>query len=172
MAEAAAAAGEDPGVFAIELLRATRAAVTAVFAQPPTNTDADLRALLRHEAHVGGSDGIFVGGRPHPRAWGTFARFLALHTRELAHWTWGEASLHLAGHPARRFGLTGHGLLRPWAVADVVVVDPEAVQDVATYQDPVRLAVGIDEVWVNGQRVLRDGELTPQLVGRALPSDG
>ncbi|WP_205856355.1 amidohydrolase family protein, partial [Phytoactinopolyspora endophytica] len=48
VAEAAAVAGEDPGVFAIELLRATGAAVTAVFAQPPTNTDADVRTLLRH----------------------------------------------------------------------------------------------------------------------------
>ncbi|WP_205856354.1 amidohydrolase family protein, partial [Phytoactinopolyspora endophytica] len=117
---------------------------------------------------VGGSDGIFVGGRPHPRAWGTFARFLALHTREAADWTWGEASLHLAGHPARRFGLADRGLLRAGAVADVVVVDPVRVQDVGTYPDPARLAVGIDDVWVNGRRVLCGGELTPQLAGRAL----
>ncbi|WP_166356164.1 N-acyl-D-amino-acid deacylase family protein [Phytoactinopolyspora limicola] len=166
--EAAAKAGMGPGEFAIALLRATGAAATAVFCQPPTNTDADVRALLRHEAHMGGSDGIFLGGHPHPRAWGTFARYLALHTRDLGDWTWGEASLHLAGHPARRFGLARRGVLRPGAAADVVLVDPGLVQDTATYPDPARLAVGIDEVWVNGQRVLHSGELTPQLAGRAL----
>lgn len=165
---AAARAGMDAGAFAIELLRATGGAATAVFRQPPTNTEADVRALLRHDAHMGGSDGIFLGGRPHPRAWGAFAKFLATHTRELGDWTWGEASLHLAGHPARRFGLTGRGVLRAGAAADVVVIDPGRVQDTATYPDPVRLAVGIDDVWVNGRRVLRDGKLTPALAGRAL----
>lgn len=172
VAEAAAKTGMAAGRFAIELLRATGAAVTSVFRQPPTNTDADVRALLRHEAHMGGSDGIFLGGRPHPRAWGTFAKFLATHTREQGNWTWGEASLHLAGHPARRFGLTDRGILRPGAAADLILVDPDRVQDTATYPDPMRPALGIGDVWVNGQRVLREGELTPTLAGRALSWGG
>ena len=93
--------------------RGQRARAGCVFAQPPTNTEADLRALLRHEAHLAGSDGILLGRWPHPRGWGTFARLLGRHTRELGDWTWGQAALRLAGHPARRFGLAGRGLLRP-----------------------------------------------------------
>lgn len=166
--EAAALKGEEPGRFTIALLLATAGEATAVFSQPPTNTDTDVRTLLRHEAHVGGSDGIYLGGRPHPRAWATFARYLAHHTRDLGDWTWGQASTHLASHPARRFGLLSRGVLRPSAIADVVVVDPVRIQDTATYADPRQLAEGIDDVWVNGVRVLRGGALEGILAGKSL----
>ena len=68
---------------------------------------------MRHDAHLAGSDGIFLGSKPHPRGWGAFARFLGVHTRTLGDWTWGTAALHLSGHAARRFGLTDRGLIRP-----------------------------------------------------------
>lgn len=166
---AATAATARPGPqLVLDLIAQTAGAVTAVFAQPPTSTEDDVRALLRDPRHTGGSDGIVVGGHPHPRAWGTFARYLGRHVRELGDWTWEQAAVHLAASPAARFGLGGRGRVRAGAPADLVLVDPERVADVATYEDPRRLAVGVDDVWVDGVRVLREGALTPDRPGRVL----
>jgi N-acyl-D-amino-acid deacylase len=168
LTEAAATAGMQPGELVCELLTASRLAAGCVFAQPPTNTEADLRALLRHEAQLAGSDGILLGRWPHPRGWGAFARLLGRHTRELGDWTWGQAAVHLAGHAARRFGLAGRGLLRPGSCADVAVVNPAAVQDQADYENPRRPARGIHHVLVNGRFALRDGQLTGETPGQAV----
>lgn len=165
---AAAKAGQPVGEFICELLVQSGLEVGCVVLQPPTNTDGDVRALLRHEAHMASSDGIFLGSRPHPRGWGAFARLLGRHTRELGDWTWGMAALHLAGHACRRFGLSGRGLLRPDYAADIVVVDPLRVGDRATFDNPRQAAEGIDQVLVNGVFVLRDGSLTGEKTGRVL----
>ncbi|AXI81771.1 N-acyl-D-amino-acid deacylase family protein [Peterkaempfera bronchialis] len=166
--EAAGKASLAAGELVCELVSASALGAGCVFAQPPTNTEADMRTLLRHEAHMAGSDGILLGSRPHPRGWGTFARLLGRHTRELADWSWGEAALHLAGHPARRFGLAGRGIVRSGLVADLAVVDPAGVTDRAEYADPRRPADGVDHVLVGGQFVLRDRALTGARPGRGL----
>ena len=166
--DAAAQAGADIADFVCDLLIAADLRVGCVFRQPPTNTDADVAALLRHEAHAAGSDGIYLGSRPHPRGWGTFARYLGLHTRQLGDWTWGEAAVHLAGRAARRFGLAGRGVLRAGAAADVVVLDPARVADRATYDEPRRPAIGIDRVYVNGALAYAGGEITSPRCGRGL----
>jgi N-acyl-D-amino-acid deacylase len=166
--EAAAMAEADPATFVCDLLASAHLEVSCVFRQPPTNTEADRRDLMRHEAHMAGSDSVYLGSAPHPRGWGAFARFLAVHTRERGDYTWGEAAVHLAGHAARRFGLADRGLLRAGMAADVVALDPHAVADVATYEDPRRPAQGIRHVLVNGVEVLRDGRLTGATPGRAL----
>jgi len=166
--EAAERAGVPVGAFVCDVLIAASLRVGCVFSHPPTNTDADVRALMRHDAHVGGSDGIFLGSKPHPRGWGTFARYLGVHTRELGDLTWGAAATHLAGHPARRFGLVDRGLLRQGFAADIAVVDPATVVDTATYADPRRPAIGVDRVYVNGTLAFADGLLTGATPGRAL----
>jgi N-acyl-D-amino-acid deacylase len=158
----------DPGEVLLDLLVATRLAASAVIEQPPTTDDASVRALLRHPAHLGGSDAIYVGGHPHPRGWGAFARFLGRHVRELGDWTWPQAAVHLAGHPARRFGFTDRGLIRPGLAADLVVIDAATVVDRADYADPRRPASGVDDVFVNGVPVLRAGQLTGNLAGLPL----
>ena len=168
LADAAARAGCGTGEFVCDVLARSGLAVGCVRAGRPTIGDEDIRALLRHEAHMGGSDGIFVGSVPHPRGWGTFARYLGRHVRELGDWSWGEASSHLAGHPARRFGLAGRGLVREGCVADLAVLDPLAVTDRATYAAPRQPATGVDHVLVGGTLVLRDGELTGATPGRGL----
>ncbi|MDQ1494920.1 MAG: N-acyl-D-amino-acid deacylase [Actinomycetota bacterium] len=166
--EAAEHAGVTVGAFVCDVLVAAKLRVGCVFKHPPTNTDDDVRALMRHPAHVGSSDGIYLGSKPHPRAWGAFARFLGVHTRELGDWTWGEAALHLSGHTARRFGLTDRGQLRTGFAADIVVLDPAAIADVATYADPRRPAVGVDRVYVNGVLAFANGELTTATPGLGL----
>ena len=168
LTEVAERVDRPAGEVLLDLLVDTGLAASAVIAQPPTTDQEALRLLLRHPCHVGGSDGIYVGGHPHPRGWGTFARYLRRHVRELRDWSWSEAAVHLAAHPARRFGLTDRGVLRPGLAADLAVVDPERVADRATYAQPRALAEGVDDVVVNGVAVLRAGELTGAQSGAAL----
>jgi len=99
---------------------------------------------------------------------GTFARLLARHTRELGDYDWGAAAKHLAGHTAERFGLARRGAVRPGYAADLAVVDPAHVAELATYEQPRRLAEGVDDVLVNGTVVLSDGRLTGENAGRGL----
>ena len=166
--DVAARLGMSPQDAAVELLISTGLRAGCVFAQPPTNSPESVRTLLRHSAHMGGSDAIYAGGRPHPRGWGAFARFLAEHVRELGDWTWAGAQEHLSTAAARRFGFTDRGGLAPGMTADVVLVDPDRVHDEATYERPRLLATGIDDVLVAGVPVLAGGHLTDATPGRPL----
>jgi N-acyl-D-amino-acid deacylase len=153
--------------FVCDVLVASALAVGCV-APHRQRTEADVTALMRHPAMMGGSDGIFAGGRPHPRGWGCFGRYLGHYVREARTWTLEEAVQHLAAHPARRLGLGDRGLIRPGMAADLVVFDPDRVGDRATYADGRQLAEGVDHVVVNGEPVLVDGKRTSALPGRAL----
>ncbi|RJL34651.1 D-aminoacylase [Bailinhaonella thermotolerans] len=170
--EAAERAGMPPGRFCCELLVATELEAGCVFGQPPTNSEESVRALMRHEAHVGGSDGIYAGGHPHPRGWGAFARYLRRHVVELGDWTWERAAVHLASRTADRFGLSDRGRVRRGAAADLVVLDPAAIADAATYENPREPAIGVDHVLVNGEVVLTGGALAAALPGEALTPSG
>ena len=166
--EAAAIAGTTPGRLTCEILVANKMAVGIVGYRAGDRTEADMRAILRHPAHMAGSDGIYRGQHPHPRGWGAFARFLSLHTRELADYDWAEAITHLSAHAARRYRLTDRGLIRTGFAADIAVFDPLTVKDHATYENPTALATGVPHVWVNGTCVLKHGELTGLNSGRVL----
>lgn len=165
--DAAARSDTEPGELVCDVLAASRLAVGGVMARD-TYTEADIRALLRHPAHVAGSDGVYVGGHPHPRGYGTFARLLGMHTRELGDWDWPAAVVHLATRAAERFALADRGRLAPGYAADIVVFDPARVRDRATYDEPTRLAEGVEHVVVNGVPVLAAGRPTGALPGRAL----
>ena len=165
---AAKQAGLSPGDFICESLLASGMAVGVVSARAGERTEADVRAILKHDAHMAGSDGIFGGGFPHPRGWGAFARFLGYHTRQLGDYTWPEAVTHLSAHAARRFRLTDRGLLRPGYAADIAVFDPLTVADRSTYAAGRTEAEGVDHVLVNGTLVLENRKLTGATPGRAL----
>jgi N-acyl-D-amino-acid deacylase len=166
--EAAATAGLAPGDFVCAILVASGMAVGIVGYRAGDRTEEDVRAILRHPAHMAGSDGIFGGGYPHPRGWGAFARYLGYHTRGLGDYSWAEAVTHLASHAARRFRLTDRGVLRPGFAADIAVFDPSTVADRSTYAAGRTTAEGVDHVVVNGTLVLEDGEPTGATPGRAL----
>ena len=167
LAEAAGRESMPIGDFICEVLIASNWAVCCV-APHQHRTEDDVRALLRHPAMMAGSDGIFTGGRPHPRGWGCFARYLGHYVRDDRTWTLEEAVQHLSAHAARRFGLRDRGLLREGMAADVVVFDPAAVADRATYDDGRELAAGMEHVLVNGELVLHGGRRTSALPGRGL----
>src|SRR6185369_4665275 len=102
----------------------------------------NVRTILQHPAHMAGSDGIVVGDRPHPRAWGTFARYLSEYVRELGLVRLEEMVRKMSALPAARLGLVDRGLIRPGFAADVVCFDAASVRDVASYEDPRRGPTG------------------------------
>lgn len=168
LTEAARLAGLSPGDFVCEVLLATSMAVGIVGFRPGERTDDDVRAILRHPAHMAGSDGIFTGGFPHPRGRGAFARYLSRHTRELGDYDWSEAVTHLSAHAARRFRLGDRGLIRPGFAADLAVFDPKTVTDRSTYADGRALAEGVVHVIVNGVLALFHSSPTGATPGRPL----
>ncbi|WP_144714915.1 amidohydrolase family protein [Curtobacterium pusillum] len=171
LAEAAAATGTDPVDLAIDVLVDSALQVTVVMRVPRPRTADELTPLFRLPGHTAGSDGIFVGTHPHPRAYGTFARYLADHavTGRLG---WPETVRHLSTTSVGRYRLGDRGTVRPGAVADLVVVDPARVSARSSYEHPVRLAEGIDDVLVAGVPVLADGALTQATPGAGLRRDG
>ncbi|GAB3806499.1 amidohydrolase family protein [Humibacter antri] len=168
IAEAAQRAGADPVDFALDVLLECRLEANVVMAVRHARPISELARIFSHPNHLGGSDGIFIGARPHPRTRGTFARFLREYVRETASWTWPDAVQHLSHGAVTRFGLGDRGVVRRGAVADLIVVDPRRAADTATYEEPLREAVGIDDVLVAGVPVLAGGELTDARPGRGL----
>ncbi len=135
----------------------------------------NVQAIMQHPTHTGGSDGILVGGKPHPRAWGTFPRYLAHYVRELGILELADCIHHLTGRPARRLRLRDRGLIREGYAADLVLFDPLTVRDAASFENPRQQAEGIPWVFVNGVPVIADGRRTDELPGRAIrrtPNEG
>jgi N-acyl-D-amino-acid deacylase len=132
----------------------------------------NVRTIMCHPRHTAGSDGLLVGGKPHPRAWGTFPRYLGHYCRELGLFSLEECVGHLTGRAAARLGLRDRGLVRPGYAADLVLFDPDGVADTATYDQPRSPAAGIPYVLVNGELAMDDSHRTPTTSGRALRRRG
>ena len=167
LVEAAASAGKSLVDFTCDLLIATNLAAGCVIRHFAQRQELDIPLLMKHPLMMGGSDGIYVGGKPHPRGTGCFARYLGHHVRA-GDWTLEQAVMKCSYHTARRFGLKDRGLLREGLAADVVVFDPETIADRSTYAEGKTLTVGVEHVLVNGEPVLRDGERTKSLPGLGL----
>jgi N-acyl-D-amino-acid deacylase len=135
-----------------------------------TGNEENVRAIMQHDRHTVGSDGILVGTKPHPRAYGTFPRYFAVYVRELGVLGWEQTVRKMTGLPAERLGLADRGVLREGAFADVTCIDPQRIRDTATYDEPRRLPEGIPFVLVNGELAVDDGSRTAALSGRALRS--
>jgi N-acyl-D-amino-acid deacylase len=131
----------------------------------------DLQHFLRHPNTMIASDsGVREFGEavPHPRGYGNNARVLARYVRELKLLRLEDAIRRMTSLPAATFRLTDRGLVRPGGWADLVVFDPERIQDTATYGDPHHYPTGIAHVLVNGVPVIERGELTRARPGMAL----
>jgi N-acyl-D-amino-acid deacylase len=165
IADLARSRGREPFEEFRELLIADHLATTILH---HAGHEENVRTIMRHRAHAGGSDGLLVGTRPHPRAWGTFPRYLGHYVRDLGVLNLEECIAHLTGNAARRLRLRDRGLIRRGYAADLVLFDPETVHDAATYEQPRRQAKGIEYVFVNGVAVIADGRHTGALPGRAL----
>ncbi|WP_439692230.1 N-acyl-D-amino-acid deacylase family protein [Curtobacterium sp. SP.BCo] len=171
LAEAAEATGTDPVDLALDVLVDSALQVTVVMRVPHPRTADELTPLFRLPGHTAGSDGIFVGTHPHPRAHGTFARYLAEYTVP-GRLDWSETVRHLSTTAVERYRIGDRGTVRPGAAADLVVVDPAGVEAGSTYSRPTELASGIDDVFVAGVPVLSVGALTHATPGAGLRRDG
>ncbi len=127
-----------------------------------------VRHIMSHPAHMCGSDGILVGGNPHPRVYGTFARYLGHYVRETGVLTWESAVRKMTGASAARLGLVDRGLVKVGFAADLTLFDPATVIDTATFAQSKQHPLGMPYVIVNGQVVKDQGEHTGVLAGRAL----
>src|SRR5262249_27825781 len=159
--------GISLGDLVCDILYATEMATNCIVPHNPRRTDDDIHKLMRHPAMTGGSDGIYVGGKPHPRGTGCFARYLGHYVR--AGVLGLEEAIATCSWPtARRVGLNDRGRLAPGLAADVIVFDPQAISDRSTFEDGTALAVGMEHVVVNGRLVLHNSQRTPELPGRGL----
>ncbi len=111
-------------------------------------------------------------GPTHPRAYGTYTRVLGKYVREDKALTLEDAVRKMSSAVADRLGLRDRGTLRAGCFADVVIFDPETVSDRATFAEPHQLSVGIRDVWVNGQRVVKGGEHTGAKPGQFVKGPG
>ncbi len=111
-----------------------------------------------------------TGELVHPRSFGTFPKVLALYVREEKVLSWEEAIFKMTGKPADKFHLEKRGKLIKGYAADIIIFDPETIQDNATLEDPYQYATGIDEVFIGGESVLSDGLVQPLKRGRVLTS--
>ncbi len=127
----------------------------------------DVRLAFRHPAVMLGSDGLLSSGQGHPRASGSFPRFLAEFARK------GDLSLYQAiekmtAIPANRLGLASKGRLNVGADADITIFDFEKIQDGATFSEPILPPTGIDYVLIGGTIAARNCEIVNGSLGRAI----
>jgi N-acyl-D-amino-acid deacylase len=131
----------------------------------------DVDQVIQSSFAMIGSDGLPLrSGRPHPRLYGTFPRYLRRYVRELKSLTLEEAIHKITAFPAARFGLTDHGLLQVGKVADLVLFDPARIDDRATYSEPQSYPEGISAVIVAGRAVVLANQLQEERPGHLLNS--
>ncbi|MEM6631831.1 MAG: D-aminoacylase [Bacteroidota bacterium] len=118
------------------------------------------------------AEGVFLKQSTHPRAYGSFVRVLGKFSRDEGLLPLEEAIRKLSYLPAQNLKLKKRGLLKIGNYADVVVFDPQTVTDHATFEEPHQYATGVEQVFVNGEQVLKDGEHTGAMPGRFVKGPG
>jgi dihydroorotase/N-acyl-D-amino-acid deacylase len=112
--------------------------------------------------------GLLGEEHPHPRAYGTFPRVIRKFVREDKVLRLEEAIRKMTALPAQKMRFADRGVLKGGMWADVVVFDADRITDVATFEQPNQLSVGMDDVLVNGVPVIKDGKATNALPGKVL----
>ncbi len=176
LAEVAAARDRSPEETAIDLVIEDNSRVGSVYF---LMSEENLRKKVSLPWVSFGSDagslapeGVFLKSNPHPRAYGNFSRLLGNYVREEGILSLQEAIRRLTSLPASNLKLNRRGSLKPGFFADIVVLDPAAIRDHATFDCPHQYSTGVIHVFVNGVQVLRDGEHTGATPGRVIRGPG
>lgn len=176
LAEVAKMRGKSPEETAIELVSEDGSRVgTVYFLMSEDNVKREVALPWMSFGSDEGSEapeGVFLKSNAHPRAYGNFVRVLGQYARDDKVITLQDAVHRLSWLPATNLGIRGRGALREGYYADVVIFDPAKVQDHATYAKPHQLATGVNNVFVNGVQVLKDGEHTGAKPGRFVHGPG
>jgi len=130
--------------------------------------EADVRRILAFPKTMVGSDGMPHDEHPHPRLWGTFPRVLGHYAREEKLFSLETAVHKMSGLTADELGLADRGQVAVGKAADLVLFDPAAVGDRATFAEPRSLSAGVEKVWVNGRLAFADGVVRDEHAGRVL----
>jgi len=170
--EIAAAKNVDPYEFVCDLIINEGQDVSHIgFGMSEENT----QKVLQHPQVMLGSDGSSLApygplseGKPHPRNYGAFPRFLGYYVREKKILPLPEAVKKVTSMPAAKMGLQARGSLKEGNFADIVIFDHKTILDKATFIDPHQYPVGIDYVIVNGKIVIDHGKHTGELPGKVL----
>ncbi|WP_159567274.1 N-acyl-D-amino-acid deacylase family protein [Budvicia diplopodorum] len=128
----------------------------------------DVRRVLQHASSMIGSDGLPCDPNPHPRLWGTFPRVLGYYSRDEKLFPLTTAVHKMTGMSAKRFALQDRGLIKEGHFADLVVFDPNKVNEAGTFQNPKQKAEGIEHVFVNGVLTYSQKQMTGKRSGRFL----
>ncbi|MGC4042661.1 MAG: D-aminoacylase [Armatimonas sp.] len=166
--------GQDWADAAIDLLLSEDQRIFSVFF---SMSEDNLRLQLQQpwvkiSTDAGGFDPATQANPTHPRAYGTYTRVLGKYVREEKILSLEEAIRKMTSSVADRLHLKERGLLREGFYADIVLFNPETVSDRSTFTDSRQLSVGIEEVWVNGVRVLQGGVHTGAKPGRTVYGPG
>jgi N-acyl-D-amino-acid deacylase len=169
LADIARVEHREPVDVFLDLLRDEGGGVEVVIA---AIGEEDIRRVMRNASVAVASDGWTLspeaGGTPHPRSYGSFARVLGHYSRDEDVIPLEEAVRKMTSLPARRLHMDDRGTVRPGSRGDIVVFDPAAVIDRATYAEPHRFCAGVHHVYVDGSEVVRDGDDTGVAAGAVL----
>jgi N-acyl-D-amino-acid deacylase len=133
---------------------------------------ADPRVMIGSDSVAASPTGPTSDDRPHPRSYGTFARVLSRYVRERGLLTWEEAVRRMTSLPAERLGWTDRGRIASGGIADLVILDPNAIADTATFSAPHSLAIGVEHVIVAGTIAFAGGAPTGTRSGKILRRRG
>ena len=168
--------GKNADETVLDLLTADKTSIGAVYF---LISESNMQRMLRQPYVSIGSDGgaiattpDFVNDGTHPRAYGTFARFLGKYVREENLMTMEEGIRRITSLPASRLKIRKRGSLQTGYFADVVVFDAAAIIDHATFENPHQYATGVVHVFVNGKQVIRNGDHTGAKPGRCVRGPG
>ena len=125
--------------------------------------------FLNHPFQNVCTDGL-LGGKPHPRAYGSFPRVISKYVREEKELSLENAINKMTYKPAKVFGFLDRGYLKEGNFADIVIFDLEKIRDKGTYEDPIQYPEGINTVIINGKIVFENGVYNKILVGKVISS--
>ncbi len=138
-------------------------------------SEEDMKRIMKYPSTMHASDGHIIEmnvGVPHPRNYGTFPQVLALYVRKKGIITPEEAIRKMTSMVASRIGLQDRGMILENKYADIVIFDPAAIQDKATWDNPHQYPEGIEFVFVNGKIVIEYGKITGNLPGKIIYGPG
>ncbi|MGA0212110.1 MAG: N-acyl-D-amino-acid deacylase family protein, partial [Flavobacteriaceae bacterium] len=176
LAEASQLRGKTPQETAIDLVIQDGSRVgTVYFLMSEENVKKQIKLpymSFGSDAASMAPEGVFLKSSTHPRAFGNFARLLGKYVRDEKIISLEEAVYKLSGLPATNLKLQKRGLLKAGYFADVVVFDPNEIQDLATFENPMQYATGVEQVFVNGAQVLENGGFTGAMPGKFVKGPG
>lgn len=163
---------KNPADAVIEIIIDEKSAAGAIFF---TMNEDNLRRILTLPYVMIGSDssarsfsGPTFKGKPHPRGFGTFPRFIGVYVRDKKLISLPEAVKRITALPAKTFGIKERGIIKEGFFADIVIFDYNQIKDKASYKEPFTKSDGIEYVFVNGSLAVKEGELTGIFSGKVL----